>query len=129
MILVDSSIWIELFNSKMFKDLSFDRLSQFVICPPVAQEVLQGIKNDSAFQEIKDGILSLPCLSNPVKIDEYLLGTDLYRLARKKGKTVRSSVDCLIAAIAINNNVPIWHNDRDFELLADISNLKIFELQ
>ena len=127
MILVDSSIWIELFNSNLFAKIDLNRLSQLATCPPVIQEVLQGIKNEKAYSPIKEGLCALPCLGNPLTLNEYLLASDLYRLARKKGKTVRSSIDCLIAAIAINNDIPVWHKDRDFTLLADISNLKIIE--
>lgn len=40
--------------------------------------------------------------------------------------TIRSSMDCLIAAIAIENEVPIWHLDRDYDLLARCTALRIY---
>jgi predicted nucleic acid-binding protein len=40
--------------------------------------------------------------------------------------TIRSSIDCLIAAIAIENRVPVWHRDRDFSAIATYTALEIF---
>ena len=49
---------------------------------------------------------------------------DLYRAARKRGATVRSSVDCLIAACALRNGAEILHRDRDYSSLARVSALR-----
>jgi len=48
----------------------------------------------------------------------------LYRLARRQGITVRSSVDCLIAATALRHDLAVLHHDRDFPLLARVSPLR-----
>jgi predicted nucleic acid-binding protein len=48
----------------------------------------------------------------------------LYRLARRRGLTVRSSVDCLIAACALRHDLEVLHRDRDFSALAQISDLR-----
>jgi len=48
----------------------------------------------------------------------------LYRLARRQGVTIRSSVDCLIAATAIRHDLVVLHSDRDFPLLARVSALR-----
>jgi len=48
----------------------------------------------------------------------------LYRLARKQGITIRSSVDCLIAACAIRHSLTVIHFDRDYPKIASISQLK-----
>ncbi|HEV2852577.1 MAG TPA: PIN domain-containing protein [Thermoanaerobaculia bacterium] len=48
----------------------------------------------------------------------------LYRAARRSGITVRSGVDCVIAACAIRHGIPVLHYDRDFTLLAQVSSLK-----
>ena len=49
----------------------------------------------------------------------------LYRLCRREGDTVRKLIDCLIAAVAIGADIPILHNDNDFDLLARHTDLKI----
>ena len=49
---------------------------------------------------------------------------DLYRSARRSGLTVRSSVDCLIAACAIRHDLEVMHRDRDYAAIAEISPLR-----
>ena len=124
MILVDSSVWINLLGKSRKHRLSPERLLEVATCPPVIQEVLQGIGNDLAYQRIQESLLALPCFGNPLDMDLYLTASDLYRLARKQGITIRSSVDCLIAAIALRHSLEVWHSDRDFDSLAKITGLK-----
>ncbi len=45
----------------------------------------------------------------------FLAAADIYRSLRRKGITVRKSVDCMIAAVAIEFDLPLLHNDRDFD--------------
>ncbi len=54
----------------------------------------------------------------------FLAAAEIYRLGLMKGHTIRSSADCLIAAIAIDNGVPVWHKDRDFEAIARYTSLR-----
>ncbi len=51
----------------------------------------------------------------------------LYRHCRSQGETVRSLVDCLISAVAIDADTAILHFDRDFNALARHTDLKIVE--
>jgi predicted nucleic acid-binding protein len=71
-------------------------------------------------------MLALPQIGTPVALDLFLNAADIYRIGRSKGYTIRSSIDCLIAAIAIENNVPIWHYDRDFPTIARYTSLQEF---
>jgi predicted nucleic acid-binding protein len=50
---------------------------------------------------------------------------DLFLNARRAGLTIRSGVDCLIAACAIRNDAMIVHVDRDFTKLAQVSPLQV----
>ena len=54
----------------------------------------------------------------------FLEAADLYAAARRRGITIRSSVDCLIASIAIWHKTPVWHCDRDFDRLAAFTRLE-----
>jgi predicted nucleic acid-binding protein len=117
-ILVDTSIWIELINGRLGRTLAADRLLEFVTCGPIVQEVLQGVRQASASDPFRDGFLAIPCLSDPLPCSAFLQAADIYRQGRQKGFTIRSSADCLIAAIAIENKVPVWHRDRDFDVIA-----------
>jgi predicted nucleic acid-binding protein len=101
-------------------------LLRFVTCGPIIQEVLQGLKTDDLAAPFQNSFLAIPQIGNPVTMDLFLQAADIYRMGRRKGFTIRSSTDCLIAAIAIENNVPVWHYDRDFSSIARFTNLQEF---
>jgi len=50
----------------------------------------------------------------------------LYFVCRRKGVTVRSTIDCLIAAIAIEHKALLLHDDRDFDAIARYTKLRIY---
>ena len=126
MILVDTSVWISFFKSKNKKLFTDDIIKNCSTCPVVVQEIFQGLKLNKESDNFKNFFLALPILANPIGLDLYLKAADIFGLARRKGFTVRSSIDCLIAAIAIEHKVPIWHQDRDFSKIAKVTNLRIF---
>ncbi len=127
MILVDTSVWIDLFGKNKLFHISPDQLLTLGICSPVLQEVLQGVREDSVYHRVKESLLALPHFGSPVKLEDYLAAADIYRQGRKKGHTIRSSTDCLIAAIAIRCQVSVWHNDRDFTAIAKYTALQIYK--
>jgi len=94
-----------------------------VTCLPVVQEVLQGFRDESAFALARDAMLSFPIVESPLRAEVVLDATNLFRTARRAGLTVRSGADCLIAACAIRNGLTVLHRDRDFDVIARISNL------
>jgi predicted nucleic acid-binding protein len=57
-------------------------------------------------------------------LELYVAATDIYRRGRRRGLTIRFATDCLIAAIAIRNAVPVWHRDRDFDAIASFTVLE-----
>jgi hypothetical protein len=124
-ILVDTSVWIELLNGRLAETLSADDLLRFVTCGPIAQEVLQGLRSDDRSGAFREAFLAIPRLSDPLPWGTFLEASEIYRQGRKKGYTIRSSTDCLIAAIAIDNQVPIWHRDRDFAKISEYTSLEI----
>lgn len=127
MILVDTSVWIELLR-RPARRITEDQLLGFATCGPVVQEVLQGLKDAPGAEVVREAILAMPCLSNPLPLALHLEAAEIYRHGRRRGYTVRSSVDCLIAAIAIANGVPVWHKDRDFTAIARYTRLKAVKL-
>lgn len=125
MILLDTSIWIRLLSKDSQPVFPKERLNEVVLCAPIIQEILQGIRNDLAFKRIKEDLLAFPLLAENVPPSELAIeAAQLYRFARAKGKTIRSSMDCLIAAIAIRHQVTLLHCDRDYDLIAEISPLR-----
>ncbi len=125
MVLVDTSIWIEVFKKPPGLDLNaLVELDEVVTCLPVAQEVLQGFRDEKAFQIAREAILSFPIVETPMTESLFLEAAGLYRTARRRGLTIRSSVDCLIAVCALRNDLEVLHNDRDFTALSEVSTLR-----
>ena len=71
-------------------------------------------------------ILAIPRLADPVPLRCYLEAAEIYARARRQGYTIRSSIDYLTAAIAIESNVAVWHSDRDFSAIARFTPLRAF---
>lgn len=128
MILVDTSVWIELLNRHLGPKISDEELLNFATCGPIVQEVLQGLRDVPASDVFRDAFLALPMLSDPLPRSLFLSASDIYRLGRSKGHTIRSSIDCLIAAIAIEHDVPVWHRDRDFDVISKFTPLRTTRL-
>jgi predicted nucleic acid-binding protein len=123
--LVDSSVWIAVFRRKDPLDItSVVTFDEIVTCLPVIQEVLQGFRDERPFRIARDAMRSLPTLDEPLAFDVVDAAVDLYRSARRAGITVRSSVDCLIAASALRHDVGVLHVDRDYAALARVSQLR-----
>jgi len=123
-VLVDTSVWVEVFRKpprlRLEDLLDFDEV---VTCLPVVQEVLQGFRDERAFQVAREAMHALPIVESPLRPVVFDEAVDLYRAARRAGLTVRSGVDCLIAACALRHGLAVLHHDRDFEQLARVSPL------
>ena len=125
MVLVDTSVWIEVFARPTRLDLESQvELDEIVVCLPVIQEVLQGFRNDGAFRLARDSMLAFPIVESPLVQEVFEEAVALYRNARRTGLTIRSSVDCLIAACAMRHDLAVLHRDRDYAALARIAPLR-----
>ena len=132
MILIDTSAFIEFLNKT---GSPFDREIESLIsnnedtaiADIVLTEVLQGIKDDKDYVEVKQALLSFSVYSMR-GIESFIAAADLYRKCRKTGHTIRNTVDLLIAQIALENDLIVLHNDRDFDTLANICKLRIYKL-
>jgi predicted nucleic acid-binding protein len=125
-VLVDSSVWIASFSRR--PEYRIDELvdiDEVVTCPPVVQEVLQGFRDEFAFRRARGSMLALPIVESPMPIELYQEAAQIYRAARRSGFTIRSGVDCLIAAAAIRHNLSLLHADRDFGAIARVTPLRL----
>lgn len=130
--MVDSSVWIDYFNGKERPEVIYlDTLlgvKPVVIGDIILTEVLQGFKGDKEYQIAKRLLLELPCcrLSNKLLS---VKSADNYRTLRKKGITVRKTIDTIIATYCIEQNIRLLFTDRDFlpfvEFLGLTSAIKI----
>lgn len=128
-ILIDTSVWIDALNGKLNWQVEkleqlIDEDAAIVLCPPVLQEILQGIRNDTDYKRVKHSLEGFDMLlSDPV---EAAYGAaNLYRQARKKGITIRKSNDSLIAFYCLQHKAFLLHNDGDFDKLAASVDLRI----
>jgi hypothetical protein len=129
-LLVDTSAWIEIFRRPNRFDLDQvikDR-EQIVTCLPVIQEVLQGFDDERAFVIARSAMHALPCVESPITRSLVDHAVDIYRRARRSGVTVRSSVDCLIAACASRHRLTVLHRDRDYAKLSTIVPLEQIDI-
>lgn len=129
-VLVDTSVWIEVFSkpSRFRLDQAAD-FDEVATCLPVVQEVLQGFRDERAFAIARSAMLALPIVESPLRVEVVLEAADLFRRARKAGLTVRSGVDCLVAACALRNRLTVLHRDRDFDLIAQVSGLEVRDIR
>jgi predicted nucleic acid-binding protein len=118
MILVDTSIWIDLLARKPRQAVQEEDLLSFTTCGPIVQEVFQGLRAGPQSDAFRAAFLAIPVLCDPIPLSLFISAAEIYREGRRRGITIRSSVDCLIAAIAIDRGVPLWHRDRDFSAIA-----------
>lgn len=119
MTLVDTSIWVAILRGDVKVEES--DYEEFYTCGPVLQEVFQGLDESPLLFAISN----VPCLSDPLPSELFRQAADIYRQGRRRGLTIRSAMDCLIAAIALDNGATVWHRDRDFDNIAQFTNLKV----
>jgi len=123
-VLVDTSVWIEVLRKARPLQLESQvDLDDVVTCLPVVQVVLQGIDREDNFRAASEAMWALPIVESPMRQEIVQDAVELYRRARRAGITVRSTVDCLIAACALRHDLTVLHVDRDFTQLARISHL------
>jgi predicted nucleic acid-binding protein len=130
-ILVDTTIWVDFFREKQTSKQA-DILEKIIeagenicICPIIYQEILQGIRDDKTFIEIKNILQNVLIVNTPIMtVTDYAV--NLYRTLRKKGITIRKPYDCLIASYAILENMYLLHNDSDFSQMVSNSKLKVY---
>lgn len=126
MILIDTSAWIEFLRdtgSAVCERVDDLLTASVASCDPVRMEVLAGARDAQHLVALR-GLLARATVL-PVGPAEYEKAAVLYRECRRQGATVRKLIDCLIAAAAIAANVPVLHNDSDFDALARCTPLRL----
>lgn len=124
MILVDTSIWI---HAKA-RDLRVADLvdDDIAICPPIMHELLQGVPDWRRFVSTREMLLQSEILDAPMPRERFEEAARLYIDCRAAAFTIRSAYDCLIAACALANNVPVMALDSDFRHIARVLSLRVF---
>jgi len=127
LILVDTTVWIDYFAGKKTSQVeilkgAIQNSDDLCVCGLVLTETLQGIRHDNQFNKVKTLLENLIYL--PITKETFIQSASVYRSIRKHGKTIRSPIDCLIASLCIEHEVNLLHNDKDYTVIAQYTNLK-----
>jgi predicted nucleic acid-binding protein len=129
MVIVDSSVWIDAFNGQITPHTRWLEarltgsggvgLTSLVLC-----EVLRGFRSDQQFQQTKIQLLALPIFDR-VSSELAQESAENFRILRKRGVTVRKTIDCLIATFCILEGYELLHKDTDYQGFEDFLGLKV----
>jgi len=124
MVLVDSAVWIGLLRAQETGPVALLRklleAGEAAVTPVIIQEILQGATSPESLEKLRRHFLALPILEPRRGAETYVSAAALYARCRWQGLTPRSPHDCLIVQLAVEHNVPLLHDDRDFETLARV---------
>ena len=125
MYLVDTSVWLDFFRDRSsqavrrFEEI-LDRSLPFGITSQIYQEILQGADSPRDFSNLQSYLSTQKFYHPEDPILSYEKAADLYFRCRRQGITIRSTIDCLIAQIAIEQKLHLLHHDRDFTKIAEV---------
>jgi hypothetical protein len=126
-VLVDTTVWVDFFAGLVAPhvqalELFISENEDLCICGVILTEVLQGIRDDKDYERTKKYLEALIYFS--MRRETFVKAADLYRSLRRKGVTIWKPVDCMIASVALEHDIPLLHNDRDFDSIATHCGLK-----
>jgi hypothetical protein len=128
MILVDSSVWIDYFNGRITwqTDTLDDLLSDVpvIMGDLILAEILQGFRSDKDFESAKSYLSDLP-FRQMGGYQVAVQSAQNYRALRKRGVTVRKTIDVIIGTFCILEGLSLLHDDHDFDPMATHFSLKM----
>ena len=130
MIVVDTTVWIDFFQgAETPEDLHLQRLiaegRSLALTDLIFCEILQGIWGEAQFERTKRILLLYPILRME-RLATFEHAARIYRTCRRRGFTVRKTIDCLIAALCIEEDAELFHKDADFNAIARVTPLKVY---
>ena len=119
MVIVDSSVWIDYFQGKLNNQTSWlDKaagqqpigMTSLILC-----EVLQGVRDDETFEAFQQDLMRFE-IFGAGDADIAIAAARNYLTLRRRGFTIRKTIDCLIATFCMEEGHTLLHNDRDFDV-------------
>ena len=131
MVLVDTTVWIDFFAAKSTPEVGeLERLLEegedICTCGGILTEVLQGIRGDENYQRTLSRFDTFLFL--PMNRQIFVRAAELYRSLRHRGVTIRKPIDCMIASVAIEHDIALLHDDRDFDPIETHCGLKVVRI-
>jgi predicted nucleic acid-binding protein len=129
MILIDTSAWVEFLRStgsavNLRVRAELESGTELAWTDPIAMEILAGARDDADRDRLRRLLYGLEFLGVEGPAD-YEAAAELYRACRRRGETPRKLTDCLIAAVAIRNEVELLCEDADFDAIARHAPLRL----
>jgi predicted nucleic acid-binding protein len=127
LIVVDTTVWADWFNG--IDSRATGRLGDALdhqdvgLLPVILTEVLQGFRADRDFLRARDLMAPLPLLA--LDVPGHIAAAGLYRRLRRRGVTVRGTIDCIIAQTCITAGVELLSMDQDFAAIARHTPLRL----
>ncbi len=132
MIVVDTTVWVDFFRGRdqphvteLIALVKHD--AGVALTDVILTELLQGLRTEQQARRVEKRLKAFDILRLQ-PLDDFTRAAELYRTARSKGYTIRRAIDCLIAAVCVRENVPLLHNDADFDRLAKVTPLVLHTL-
>ena len=128
MVIVDTTVWIDYLNGVPtpqadWLDVEVDRqrlaLTDIILC-----EVLQGVRDERHFLEVRRAFLRFEIFATG-GIDLATTAARNYRVLRARGRTLRTTIDNLIATFCLLHGHSLLHNDRDFDHFEEVLDLRV----
>ncbi|HEX6974003.1 MAG TPA: PIN domain-containing protein [Vicinamibacterales bacterium] len=118
MVVVDTTVWVDYFNGFQtpetdWLDFALER-QRLAITPLILCEVLQGLRTERAAADVRTELLRLELLDG-LTPEVAIAAAAGHRLLRRRGITVRKTIDLLIATFCIEAQHTLLHNDRDYD--------------
>lgn len=133
-ILVDTSVWsLALRRKRESNSSAADLLKEYIetgeyVCliGIILQEILSGVTSEKLFGQLEDHLSAFPIIT--LEREDYIRAARLRNSCKKKGVQV-GTVDALIAAVCIENDLLLLSTDEDFQLIANNSELKLIKVE
>ena len=132
MILVDTSVLIDLFKGNDndavcdFREVILQQVP-FGITSVIYQEILQGARTRKEYTLLNEYLSTQRFFHPKDAVASYAGAANIYFSCRRKGVTIRSTIDCLIAQITLEHRFFLLHNDKDFTAMAPVIGLRIYK--
>lgn len=133
MIIVDSSVLIDFLKghdtaaTDCLRRLEVS-MTPFYLPAICCQEVMQGARDNKEWSLLKEYLETQRIVSSKNPAISHFKAARIYYDCRKKGITVRSTIDCYIAQLTIEHNGSLLHSDKDFEHITQVCKLSLFEI-
>jgi predicted nucleic acid-binding protein len=129
MMVVDSSTWADFFNGvdsphAVRLEAALRTEEDLAVLPIIVTEVLQGFRTDAGFERARRVLAAFPCIQPDV--ETHVRAARLFRALRRKGVTVRGSVDCVIAQACIEARAELLSGDADFDRIRRHAPLRLW---